>query len=307
MILHRVEFRAMGCKMLALVESESEPSEMLEVPVWFEEWEQALSRFRSDSELTRLNASPGPLRPVSNVLWEVFEAAREAAETTEGLVTPLVLESLLYAGYDRSFDEFDHNQFTPSELGSRNGRELLGLDAIQLDASSRSIALPRGTLMDFGGIAKGWAAQRAAQRLGRWGPALVSAGGDIFVTGPRADGGAWQIGVEDPFNDGSYVEDLFLLSGGVATSGRDRRRWVRNGVPRHHIIDPRTGMPAVTDILTATVIGSSALRAEALAKATLISGSRVALDWLDGDDDLAGLLILDNGERLYSRNMPRYL
>ncbi len=313
-MLHRHEFRAMASKMLAIVESESEPAALADVPVWFEDWEQILSRFRSDSELCQLNASPGAARAVSDVLWSVHAAALDAAALTGGLVTPLVLEALLYAGYDRSFDFGLAGAAWPAEdpfaaSGSRPSHpdRQVTLNDIQLDPVLRTICLPRGALLDFGGVAKGWSAEQAATRLSALGPSLVGAGGDIAVSGPRADGGAWQISVEDPFNDGLYVDEIFLTRGGVATSGKDRRRWIHRQHPQHHIIDPRTGLPAETDVLTATVIAGSAIEAEALAKAVLISGSRAGLDWLDGEENLAGILILDSGERLYSRNMDQYL
>lgn len=313
-MLHRRDFRAMGSTMLALVDSEVEPPNLANVPAWFDEWEQILSRFRSDSELSQLNIGAGVPHVVSEVLWDVCASAVEAAETTGGLVTPLILGALDSAGYDRSFDLIEHTQET------HGGSNLLaalpfapatgslgGLEALELDPSARSIRMRPGCRLDFGGIAKGWAAEQAAQRLLPYGPSLVSAGGDIAITGPRADGGPWEIGVEDPFNEGLFVESVFVSAGGVATSGKDRRRWIRGGVPQHHIIDPRTGLPAATDVLTATVIAPSAMQAEAMAKAVLISGSQAGLDWLDQSERLAGLLVLDNGQRLYSRNIQSYL
>lgn len=305
----------MGSKMLAIVDGADQPPTLAGVPTWFEEWEQVLSRFRSDSELSRLNMAAGSPIVVSEVLWEVYAAALTAARATGGLVTPLILEALLYAGYDQSFDllqPFDKRgpQFAPQLTVPGAIHRSMGqaeLADVAADPVNRSICLPRGALLDFGGIAKGWSAEQAARRLKPYGPALVSAGGDISVTGPMADGEPWEIDVEDPFSQGKFVETIYLNGGGVATSGRDHRHWLRNGFPQHHIIDPRTGTPAATDILTATVIAASAVEAEALAKAVLISGSTAGLDWLDSAGSLAGLLILENGQRLYSRHMDRYL
>lgn len=305
----------MGSKMHAIVESVDQPSTMADVPGWFEEWEQVLSRFRSDSELSRLNMAAGSPIVVSEVLWEVYAAALGAEHATGGLVTPLVLEALLYAGYDRSFDllqSIDKRgpQFAPQldfPEALHRAIRVVEIKDVSADPATRSICLPRDALLDFGGIAKGWSAEQAAIRLKPCGPALISAGGDISVTGPMANGEPWGIDVEDPFNEGKYVETIYLYGGGVATSGRDHRHWLRNGLPQHHIIDPRTGLPAATDILTATVLAKSAAEAEALAKAVLISGSSAGLDWLDSDERLAGLLILENGQRLYSRNLEKYL
>ena len=102
------------------------------------------------------------------------------------------------------------------------------------------------------------------------------------------------------------MEYIYLDSGGVATSGKDYRFWKRNGLIQHHIIDPETGLPAETDILTATVIAPTVMQAEAMAKAIMISGSQAGISWLDSDETLAGLLVLENGERLHSRNLGNY-
>jgi thiamine biosynthesis lipoprotein len=314
-MLHRREFRAMGSKVLAIVDGVEEPSTLADVPVWFEEWEQVLSRFRSDSELTRLNVRAGSPSLVGEVLWDVYMAAVDAEHATGGLVTPLILEALLYAGYDQSFDllqpidkrgpQFSPRRDVPNFL--ERPIHQYELKDVVADPAQRSLCLPRGALLDLGGVAKGWAAQQAALRLRRCGPVLVSAGGDISVSGPRAGGEPWGIDVEDPFNQDAAVETIYVDGGGVATSGRDRRHWMRNGMPQHHIIDPRSGLPATTDVLTATVIARSTVEAEAIAKAVLISGSVAGLDWLDSDEGRAGLLILDNGQRLYSRHLVNYL
>ena len=93
----------------------------------------------------------------------------------------------------------------------------------------------------------------------------------------------------------------------MATSGKDHRHWRRGGVFQHHIIDPRTRMPAQTDILAATVVASSVMRAEALAKAVLIAGSEAGLPLLDAHEDAEAVLVLDDGRLMYSRNIGDYL
>ncbi len=296
----------MGCQMLGIVDAEDEAVPALEnTPRQFEAWEQALSRFRSDSELCVLNSQPGIPVAVSQVLWDVFEAACQAEAETHGLVNPLIADSLIYAGYDRSFDQL--RSAGPFANVLQMPSHVPGLADMLADSASRSLQLPHGARLDFGGVAKGWAAQQATLGLAAYGPSLFSAGGDIAVSGLRGDGQPWMIGVDDPFHPGEYVEYLRLEGGGVATSGKDYRRWMRGGLQQHHIIDPRSGLPAETDVLTATVIAADALLAEAFAKALLISGSQTGLAWLDSDERLAGMLILDNGQRLYSRNIGVYL
>ena len=304
--MNTIEFHAMGSRMLAIVDDESPAAEsaLKRVPGWFEEWEQALSRFRFDSELSRLNRSAGQPVVVSQTLGEVFLASRAAESFTGGLVRPTVLDALVQAGYDRSFDLLSAAQAAAPEAVL----DLPNLTAaIGWEASTRTLSLPEAIHLDFGGVAKGWATQQAMNRLKEFGPSLVDAGGDIAVSGPRADGQPWAVGIRDPFHPEEHFETLRLEGGGVATSGIDYHRWQQGGVWNHHIIDPGTGFPAESDVLAATVIAPDALRAEAAAKAVIIAGSRSGLDWLEADPSLAGELILQSGEALYSQRMQTYL
>jgi len=303
-MLQRLEFHAMGCEMLAAIDCETESHLLKQVPLWFEEWEQVLSRFRIDSELSCLNMLHNQPVQVSDTLWDVFRAAQKAEQMTNGLVTPTLLDAILEAGYDRPFDMLPHQtslQFDSVQTTTQP------LTMIASDESAQTITLPFGMGLDFGGIAKGWAAHQAMKRLQAEGPALIDAGGDIAVNGPRADGKPWKIGVADPFHSDQEIEVLYLTENGVATSGKDRRRWLRNGVLQHHIIDPLTGQPAETDLLTVTVIAPDVMQAEAAAKAAFILGSHAGLEWIESHPELASLLILDNGELIYSTNMEEYL
>jgi thiamine biosynthesis lipoprotein len=169
------------------------------------------------------------------------------------------------------------------------------------------LRLSPGTRLDLSGIAKGWAADQAARRLALLGPSLVDAGGDIAVCGPRLSGEPWPVAIPDPFNPTENIDLLLLEQGGVATSGRDRRRWLKDGWWRHHIIDPRTGLPAQTEVLTATVLAPNAQTAEMAAKTALILGSWQGIAWLDARPELAGLLVLEDGERVHSRQWMNYI
>jgi thiamine biosynthesis lipoprotein len=303
-MLHRLEFRAMGCEMLAVVDGESAPATLSHVPNWFEEWEQSLSRFRYDSELTRLNQTHEQPVRVSDILWDVFQSARKAEELTDGLVTPTLLDAIVEAGYDRPFDELPHL----APLTTASALTISPpLKTIAFDESARTITLPFGMRLDFGGVAKGWSAHQTMKRLQVEGPVLIDAGGDIAISGPRADGSTWPVGIADPFHADENIEVLHLNACGVATSGKDRRRWLRDNIFQHHIIDPSTNQPAETDLLTVTVVAPTVMEAEAAAKATFILGSRVGMEWIEAHPAYAGAFILDNGEMLYSQTMEQYL
>jgi len=291
--------------MLAIMEQDSEsmPVVLDLIPDWFEAWEQTLSRFRPTSELSRLNQKFDQPVEVSDTLWEVFKAAQWADQYTGGLVTPTVLDAVIEAGYDRPFDDLPPSQsrsITPMSL------EVHPLSMIMADETTHSICLPQGVRLDFGGVAKGWAAHETVERLKAYGPILMNAGGDIAISGPLAGGELWPVGVSNPFEPGTDLEVLHLKRCGVATSGKDRRRWRQNG-SLHHIINPLTGQPAETDVLRATVVAPTVMEAEATAKAAVILGREKGLEWIESDAALAGILILDNGEILYSQRMQEYL
>jgi thiamine biosynthesis lipoprotein len=133
--------------------------------------------------------------------------------------------------------------------------------------SGRRISLDDGVRLDFGGIGKGYAADRAASILATAGPCLVNAGGDIAVRGGR-----WPVGVATA----SGLMTLELSEGALATTGRDRRTWRRAGRMLHHVIDPTTGTSAVGDLLRVTVVAADAVRAEIWAKALFLAGSGTA-------------------------------
>lgn len=304
-MINKLEFKAMGCHMFAALDLPQEQlTELERVPSWFEAWEQSLSRFRETSELSQLNYSAGAPFQISETLWNVLHELLAAERRSLGLVTPAVLDALMLAGYDRSFKDL---MPVSSYLTLQHQAPVGLLSEMQLDEATRTVHLPSGLHLDFGGVAKGWAADQATRKLSAFGPALVNAGGDIAVSGPQSNGDAWPIGITDPFDPESNLVVLMIEQGGVATSGKDYRRWQQDSVWQHHIIDPRTSIPAQTDVLTVTVIAPSAVEAEVAAKVALISGSRAGLEWIESNLALAGMLVLEDGQRIYSQRIHEYL
>ncbi|MEP7357639.1 MAG: FAD:protein FMN transferase [Anaerolineales bacterium] len=303
--MHTISFKAMGCEMQAMLDSNTLDARraLAEVPAWFEDWEQRLSRFRPSSELSQLNAAGGRPMAVSPAFWQVVDFALQAERETHGLVTPLLLDALEAAGYDRSFDALEKTGARATASAAPHPAPRAA-DSIRRDPRQRTLQLLGGARLDLGGVAKGWAADRAARRLGMHWPALVDAGGDIAAAGPRPDSLPWSISISSPLRPDEDLEALSLSNGGVATSGRDYRRWQRDGLWYHHILDPRTGRPAETDVLSVTVAGPSAVRAEMAAKAALILGSQPGLAYLDARPELAGLLVKEDGQVLRSTKLP---
>ena len=304
--MQRIDFRAMNCGIAAVIDTELPAAgELLNcVPSWFAAWEQCLSRFIASSELSQLNAAHnGDWIRVSPILWDVLQRATWAADWSDGLVSALVGTALEAAGYDRSFEVIRSATTTTHAFAPTVTRLCDG--TLELDASRQAVRLPPGAKLDLGGVAKGWAAHNTVQRLSEFGPALVDAGGDIAMTA-RADAETWPIEVAHPHGDSS-PELLCVPCGGVATSGRDYRRWRTMNAWQHHLIDVRTGQPAQTDVLSATVIAPDVMMAEAAAKTALILGTGAGMDWLEAHEALAGLLIRGDGRVLHSSRLGGYL
>ncbi|HEV7677924.1 MAG TPA: FAD:protein FMN transferase [Candidatus Dormibacteraeota bacterium] len=232
-------------------------------------FESRLTRFHPDSELSRFNAAAGRRVTVSPLLAELLRTALDAHELTGGLVNAAVLPALLAAGYDRSIEQVRRRDRPAAQVHRRaeapGVRSAPALPQV-LTVGPTWARLAPGCAIDLGGVGKGWLADRLAERLDN---AAVNLGGDVATQGGGPDGNGWSVGL----CDGSAIA---LRRGGVGTSGTEARRWPGG----HHLIDPRTGVPAVTDLAAVSVVAGTAAQAEALSKAAVLLGSTQAAEWL---------------------------
>lgn len=249
-------FRAMGTEVELILEDDDGSVLLEEAEREFHRLEGVLTRFDPESELSRLNRERS--MRVGPELLELAQLAVDARARSAGRFDPTVHDSLVAAGYDRTFEDLDRDTHSPAEPPARCGGR------VDVDRAASTVSIEPGFRLDLGGIAKGWAADRVLAGLSSHAPALVNAGGDV-----AASGRPWHVGVDVP---GETIT-LELDSGGLATSGRDRRTWRRGGVEAHHLIDPATGLPSRGDVSTVTVAASSAAEAEVLAKTLFLAGS----------------------------------
>jgi thiamine biosynthesis lipoprotein ApbE len=294
------DWQALGTQVWLLV---TEPGQLAEARRLLESdltaVDQACSRFRADSELMRLGASgagpagagpastgpastgPASTVEVSPLLAEAIAVALRAARITGGDVDPTVADAMSALGYDRDFSLLPAVG-PPVRL---TVRAVPGWRQVGFDEQARLLTLPPGVHLDLGATAKAWAADRAAARLaGALGcGVLVGLGGDISVAGPPPEGG-WRIRVqditgrpEDPPEGPAAV--VAIRDGGLATSSTTARRWRRGGDVLHHILDPRTGLPASRHWRTVSVAAASCVDANTASTAAIIRGPQ-ALDWL---------------------------
>src|SRR3989475_1643192 len=239
----------------------------------------AYSRFRDDSELSRLNASPGRPVRVSRLLATAIDAAQRAARLTDGAVDPTIGHAIRVAGYDDDFSRVA-DQGRPVNL---RAWRVPGWQAIRFDRRARTVFLPAGVELDLGSTGKALAADlagRAALVAVGVGGVLVSLGGDIAMAGTPPLGG-WRIHIAEdsrtrPDGDGQVI---CVPAGGVATSSTTVRRWSRGAVVLHHIIDPQTSLPATGPFRTVTVAAATCLDANIASTAAIVRGE-AAIDWL---------------------------
>jgi len=254
----------------------------------FAAWDARFSRFKADSELSVLNAAAGTSVEVSEPMAIAIAAAIEAARATDGLFDPLLERRMVELGYDRTFSQLPDGRPEASVATWQAG----AWRAIGFDPVRRTVTLPAGTGIDLGGIAKGMAVDAAVALLSEAGLpfAAVNAGGDLAVHGLPPEMSSWPIAVEI----GLRERTVTLRSGALATSSVLRRRWRVNGAERHHLLDPRTGLPARSGLAQATVAAASCRQAEIAAKVALLSGAAAGADFLERHG-LAGLLLTNDG------------
>jgi FAD:protein FMN transferase len=303
--LHRTQWRAVGTTCAAAVTAgshdESEARRALDAAQdEVAACERELSRFDPTSDLSRLNAAGGRWTPIGRRLLEALDLALRAREETGGRFDPTVLPALAASGYDRSFELLEERE-------ARWADDWRAGTAIELDPRNGRGRLERGTSVDLGGIGKGYAAGRALDAMVAASPTiaggLVDLGGDIAVRGESPEGGPWLVAIADPRRAGETLAVLALDSGGVATSGRDARRF---GPARslHHLIDPETGESALAGPLTVTVVAPDPVAAEVHATTLAIAGPGEAEEHVSARPRISALYVPHAGPAIPLGSLP---
>lgn len=299
-----VSFPALGTTaLLCVADAEALPAAHQQLECELSAIDLACSRFRDDSELTRLNATAGggPTK-VSRGLFEAIEVALDAASSTCGLVDPTVGRTLRLAGYDRRFAQITVRDGTSFQA---TFAPVPGWRNVELDPTHRTVRLPAGIELDLGATAKALAADRSARTAARASGSgvLVSLGGDVAVAG-RVPQGGWPVRVAD--DHAAAADDpgpvVAIERGGVATSGTTVRRWRAGELELHHIVNPETGRPAITPWRTVTVSGASCVAANVASTAAVVLGEQ-ALQWLAARR-VAARLVRESGEVAYVGGWP---
>lgn len=299
---HDLAFRAMGCALRVLVgppvDGSSGPSAEVmaeQVRRTIDDFDAKMSRFITDSELTALNTDPRETVPAGPLLRAVVSAAVWAAEESNGLLDPTMVDQLAQIGYGKSMNGArpaslaDALLDSPPARPAQPRRESLWRE-IRVDDETGTITRPPGVQIDSGGVGKGLIADACTAMLGDRERFCVNASGDLRIGGPDARRDPYRVTIEDPFG-GEHLAVIRVGHGAVATSGIGTRLWKTEWGFAHHLLDPSTGEPAWTGVVQATALAPTALEAETRAKQVLLGGRRAAtLLELNG-----GLILLDDG------------
>ena len=242
--------------------------------------DRSCSRFRADSDLSRVNDAGGQPVTVGPTLIDAIDVALRAARLTDGDVDPTIGKALRLLGYDRDFATVAATGGPLSYVAER----VPGWWTVDVDHAAGTVRVPDGVQLDLGATAKALAADRAAAAIARdpGGGVLVSLGGDVAVAGPAPDVG-WAVLVTDDHAAGPDApgETVAIRSGGMATSSTAVRRWRRGDDAVHHIVDPATSHAADAVWRTVTVVAASCVDANIATTSAMVRGE-AALDWLSG-------------------------
>ena len=230
-----------------------------------------LARTKPDSAVYALNQT-GTVRDAT--LAELCARAKRISAETGGAFDVTVAPVLALWG----FGENAETQRVPDGGALAEALSHVGHGNLTLSDGGVTVNLTLPAQVDFGGIAKGYAAEKLLHRLDLVTGAVIDLGGDVAVYGAKPDGSAWRVAVKDPADETAYL-GVLETAGGVyaATSGVYERYFDENGVRYHHILDPKTGYPAVSGVVSATVVCESGVWADALATACCVAGAEGSL------------------------------
>ncbi|MHB8904226.1 MAG: FAD:protein FMN transferase [Patescibacteria group bacterium] len=309
------EFKAMGTDIIisALIEPEKQ-NILKEAENIVLEFEKRFSRFIKDNELTNFNDSAETKIEVTEMMLELLKESIHYFIKTKGIFDPTIIGSLEKVGYDKNF--LDINSKPENNLSKK-----INLDQIRaefnlrhkisdLKIKNKIIEKPVGFRVDFGGIGKGYITDFLSRTVladleNFW----ISAGGDILAVGNPGDDIGWDIGVQNPLKP---EENIFFINTngeklGIATSGIIKRSGQSGDFQWNHLIDPRSGLSVINNILSVTVISSSAIKADIYAKTILILGEEDGLEFIEREDDSAGLIFTKDNKLIFSKRADLYL
>lgn len=258
--------------------------------------EQLMSTYLPDSEISRINRAAGKKAiPVSP---EVEEVIREGIFWSEqsGGAFDITVEPLV-----QLWDFDGEKEIIPGKNTLRKTASLVNYKNIEI--KDHTVRLKkRGMAINVGGLAKGYAVDRAISLLrGKVSNGLVNAGGDLFAFGQKNKQDPWTIGLQHPRKPQDLLAAFAVKNQAIATSGDYQRYFIKDGIRYHHIFDPKTGRP-VRLMISATLITMEVMDADAMATAVFVMGPDKGMEWVESMVNVEAMLVLEDGSIRYSKN-----
>ena len=258
--------------------------------------EQLMSTYIPDSEISRINRAAGKEAiPVSPEVEEVIREGIYWSEQSNGAFD-ITVEPLV-----QLWDFDGEKEIIPSESTILKTASLINYRNIEI--KDHTVQLKnRGMAINVGGLAKGYAVDRAISILrSQVTNGIVNAGGDLFAFGQKGKHDPWTIGLQHPRKPQDLLAAFAVNNQAIATSGDYQRYFIKDGIRYHHIFDPQTGRPARL-MISATVITTEVMDADALATAVFVMGPDKAIEWVDSMENAEAMLVLEDGSIRYSKN-----
>lgn len=253
--------------------------------------EQLFSRHLSDSEISSINNQAGNWVTVSPEVIQLIETSLEYCKLSDGAFD-ITLGNLI-----ELWDFGANENYIPN--ATEIEAVLIGVDynKVSIDKERNAIKIPSGSMIDLGGIAKGYAVDRSRNVLRDAGieHAMIFGGGDIATIGTKGDGSPWRVGIQDPRESTQLLGIIPLINNTIVTSGDYERFFIKDGVRFHHILDPHTGYPA-RDVISVTIVADFAADGDALSTAVFVLGRKAGLELVESLAGFEAVIVDDEGE-----------
>ena len=261
--------------------------------------EALMSTYLPDSEVSRINRAAGKTAvPVSRELEEVLRVGIYWSEQSKGAFD-ITVEPLV-----QLWDFDGEKEIIPSENTIRKTASLV--DYRNIEIKDHTVRLKNaGMAINVGGLAKGYAVDRAISILRSkvW-SGIVNAGGDLYAFGQKSKNTPWNIGLQHPRKSQGLLAAFAVNNQAIATSGDYQRYFIKDDVRYHHIFDPQTGKPARL-MISATIITTEVMDADALATAVFVMGPDKGIEWVDSMENVEAMLVLEDQSIRYSKNFRK--
>jgi thiamine biosynthesis lipoprotein len=257
----------------------------------------SMSTYVPESIISQVNRAKGEWTQVDPLFDKVLRTSLDVSRETDGAFDPTVGRLVRLWGFD--FEEIK-GDVTPDDI--REALALTGFSRVEYEAASINVRLPDGFALDFNSIAQGFTVDTLALLLEAKGFSnyLVEVGGELRARGVNAQSNTWTIGIDKPTTEQTAQRDLAAIvalnNKSMATSGNYRKFWVdpSSGLKYAHTIDPRTGRPAMNQLLSATIIHSESMIADAYATACMVWGTDQCIDFIENHEGFSAYLIYAN-------------